>query len=211
MGGAGSKRATAPVYPPATVSDSESYLRRIPAILGKLPYGAIDEAAEALFETYRDDRTLFVFGNGGSAALASHTACDFGKGTCVNGNRRFRVVSFTDNVPLLTAWANDQCYEDVFAEQLRSFVRAGDAVLAISGSGRSPNVLRGLQAARDANARTIGLTGFDGGKMKMLCDVCIVVPCDNMQLIEDLHVAVAHSIFSVLRSRISEECEPASS
>jgi D-sedoheptulose 7-phosphate isomerase len=199
-----------PVCSPTTVADSEAYLRRIPQLVEKLPYGAIDAAAEALFDAYREDRTLFIFGNGGSAALASHAACDFGKGTCINGNRRFRVISLTDNMPLLTAWANDQCYEDVFAEQLRSFVRAGDAVLAISGSGMSPNVLRGLQIAREGGAKTIGLTGFLGGKMKTLCDVCIVVPSNNMQLIEDLHVAVAHSMFSVLRNRILEGCESSS-
>jgi D-sedoheptulose 7-phosphate isomerase len=173
--------------------------------LERLPHGAIDAATETLWKAYQQERTVFVFGNGGSAALASHSACDFGKGTVCNGNRRFRVLSLTDNVPLLTAWANDQCYEAVFAEQLRPFVNKDDVVFAISGSGNSPNVLLGLETAREAGARTIGLTGFQGGKMKFLCDVCVVIPSDSMQLIEDFHVSVTHAIFLALRDRILQE------
>ncbi len=190
------------VASPTETCGSLAYFRRYSSIAEKLPYETIDAVTDVLWEVYRKDQALLIFGNGGSAALASHSACDFGKGTAVNGNRRFRVLSLTDNVPLLTAWANDQRFEDVFAEQLRTFVRSGDVVFAISGSGNSPNVLNGLQVARDAGAHTVGLTGFTGGKMKILCDQCIVVPSDNMQLIEDFHIAVTHSIFVTLRKRI---------
>jgi D-sedoheptulose 7-phosphate isomerase len=192
---------------PARICGSEAYLQGLSELLDKLSYEAIDQVTEALWEAYQNDRSLFVFGNGGSAALASHSACDLGKGTVINGNRRFRVMSLTDNVPLMTAWANDRRYDDVFAEQLRSFVQRDDVVLAISGSGNSPNVLNGLQVARDSGARTIGLTGFQGGKMKLLCDLCVIVPSDSMQLIEDSHVAVAHAIFIGLRQRILQSCE----
>jgi D-sedoheptulose 7-phosphate isomerase len=180
----------------------ESYFAELSGVVERLPYEMIDAVAEALWEAYQADRALFLFGNGGSAALASHSACDFGKGTATSGNRRFRVLSLTDNVPLLTAWANDQRYDDIFAEQLHHFIRPKDIALGISGSGNSPNVLNGLQVARDLGAQTIGLTGFQGGKMKFLCDLCIVIPSDSMQQIEDLHVAVTHSIFSALRRRI---------
>ena len=190
--------------PPETYR-SELYFQGYSDIIGKLPYRAIDAVTNAFWEAYRNDRTLFMFGNGGSAALSSHSACDFGKGTAANGSRRFRVMSLTDNVPLMTAWANDQRYDDIFAEQLRPFVRSGDVVFAISGSGNSANVLNGLQVARDSGAQTIGLTGFKGGKMKILCDLCIVIPSDSMQLIEDFHVAVTHSIFMTLRHKISNE------
>jgi len=186
---------------------SETYFQQFSSIVGKLPYGAIDAVTNVFWDAYRNDQALFVFGNGGSAALASHSACDFGKGTVANGNRRFRVMSLTDNVPLMTAWANDQRYEDVFAEQLRTFVRSGDVVFAISGSGNSANVLNGLQVARDSGAQTVGLTGFKGGKMKVLCDLCVVIPSDNMQLIEDFHIAVTHSIFTILRKRIVSKLE----
>jgi len=187
---------------------SMSYFQRYSSIVGKLPYEVIDAVTDVFWDAYQRDQVLFVFGNGGSAALASHSACDFGKGTVVNGNRRFRVMSLTDNVPLMTAWANDQRYEDIFAEQLRTFVRSGDVVFAISGSGNSANVLNGLQVARDSGAQTVGLTGFKGGKMKVLCDQCVVIPSDNMQLIEDFHIAVTHSIFTTLKKRIVSEREP---
>lgn len=186
---------------------SMSYFQPYSSIVGKLPYEVIDAVTDVFWDAYRRDQALFVFGNGGSAALASHSACDFGKGTVVNGNRRFRVMSLTDNVPLMTAWANDQRYEDIFAEQLRAFVRSGDVVFAISGSGNSANVLNGLQVARDSGAQTVGLTGFKGGKMKVLCDQCVVIPSDNMQLIEDFHIAVTHSIFTTLKKRMVSERE----
>jgi D-sedoheptulose 7-phosphate isomerase len=194
-----------PVAAPAY--GSELYFHGHTGILEQLPHDSIDAVTDLLWEAYRQERTLFVFGNGGSAALASHSACDFGKGTAINGNRRFRVMSLTDNIPLMTAWANDQRYDDIFAEQLRPFVRTEDVVLAISGSGNSPNVLNGLQVARDHGARTAGLTGFKGGKMRALCDVCVIVPSDNMQLIEDFHVSVTHAIFLCLRQRIAIACE----
>jgi D-sedoheptulose 7-phosphate isomerase len=205
----GSRRVTS-VRVRTTRSGSEDYFQSHFEVLEQLPHSDIEAVAEALWLAYQQDRALFVFGNGGSAALASHSACDFGKGTIVNGDRRFRVISLTDNVPLMTAWANDQRYEDVFAEQLRSYVRPGDVVLAISGSGNSPNILNGLRVARDTGALTIGLTGFQGGKMKLLCDLCIIVPSESMQVIEDFHLSVTHSIFVSLRKRIAEAGEGAS-
>jgi D-sedoheptulose 7-phosphate isomerase len=193
---------------PIGMPRSETYFQGVSGVLRKLPFAVIDEVTNALWDAYQRNRTVFVFGNGGSAALASHSACDLGKGTAINGNRRFRVLSLTDNVPLMTAWANDQRYDDIFAEQLKPFVQKDDVVFAISGSGKSPNVLNGLQVARDTGARTIGLTGFQGGEMKLLCDLCVVIPSENMQIIEDFHVSVTHSIFTMLRDRICETgCE----
>jgi len=188
--------------PPHELTRSETYFLGVESVLRGLPFAIIDRVADALWRAYLEDRTVYVFGNGGSAALASHCACDLGKGTVVNGNRRFRVFALTDNVPLMTAWANDASYEDVFAEQLATLVDKDDIALAISGSGNSPNVLKALHVAREAGAFTIGLTGFQGGKMKALCDLCVIVPSDNMQVIEDLHVSVSHSVFSSLRSRM---------
>ncbi len=183
---------------------SKMYFQGVGAILRRLPFALIDRVTDSLWNAYLEHKTVYVFGNGGSAALASHCACDLGKGTTVNGNRRFRVLALTDNIPLMTAWANDASYDDIFAEQLTPFVDKGDIALAISGSGNSPNVLKALHVAREAGAITIGLTGFQGGKMKPLCDLCIIIPSDNMQVIEDLHVSVNHSIFLSLRARILE-------
>jgi D-sedoheptulose 7-phosphate isomerase len=188
------------------VRSSKDYFEMYQRVIACLPHGAIEQAIVELLRAYDDGKSVFIFGNGGSAALASHFACDLGKGTLIGNNacKRFRVMALTDNVPLMTAWANDSCYEQIFAEQIQNFVASGDLAFAISGSGNSPNVLRALQVARDARATTIGLTGFKGGKMKSLCDVCITIPSDNMQIIEDFHLSVAHAVFSVLRHRISE-------
>jgi len=188
--------------PPAEVTHSQAYFIGVQSVIRELPYAMIDRVTDALWRAYVDNRTVYVFGNGGSAALASHCACDLGKGTVVNGNRRFRVLALTDNVPLMTAWANDSSYEDVFAEQLASLVHKDDIALAISGSGNSPNVLKALRVARDAGAISIGLTGFQGGRMKDLCDLCVIIPSGSMQVIEDLHVCVNHAIFSALRARM---------
>jgi D-sedoheptulose 7-phosphate isomerase len=163
----------------------------------------VDRVADALFKVYEAGRTVYTFGNGGSASLASHFACDLGKGTAYcNGGRRFRALALTDNLPTLTAWANDSSYEHIFSEQLANFVRPRDAAFAISGSGNSKNVLRALRTAREAGAVTLGISGFQGGQMRELCDMCVVVPSNDMQIIEDLHLAIAHSIFRTVSNRI---------
>ena len=132
-----------------------------------------------------------------------------GKGTVNGSPKRFRVLALTDNVPLITAWANDSKYEDIFAEQLSNFVQPEDVAFAISGSGNSPNVLSALRIARESGAFTVGLTGFQGGQMKVLCDVCIIIPSDNMQIIEDLHLSVTHSLFTAVRQKIQKGAEAA--
>jgi D-sedoheptulose 7-phosphate isomerase len=114
-------------------------------------------------------------------------------------------MALTDNVPLMTAWANDSNYEEVFAEQLANFIRPGDVAFAISGSGNSPNVLKALRVAKQAGGVTAGLTGFSGGRMLALCDACVVVRSDNMQLIEDVHVCIAHSLFTCIRAAIGQD------
>ena len=186
------------------ISNSYGYFEAYHRVLATMPHEWVEQVAAKLFEAYLDSRGIYIFGNGGSAALASHFACDLGKGTCFNGKsrKRIRVMSLTDNLPLLTAWANDTSYDFVFAEQLRNFVEPGDIAFAISGSGNSPNVLHGLQAAREGGAYTIGLGGFEGGKMKSLCDLCIVIPSNNMQIIEDFHVSVTHALFTLVCNRI---------
>jgi D-sedoheptulose 7-phosphate isomerase len=194
---------TAAKTAPLEMPRSELYFQGVSVALRRLPFAQIDQVTEALWTAYQQDRAVYVFGNGGSAALASHSACDLGKGTILNGSRRFRVLALTDNVPLITAWANDARYEDIFTEQLRTFVQKDDIAFAISGSGNSPNVVNALRVAREAGASTIGLTGFDGGKLKPLCQLCVVVPSNNMQVIEDLHLSVTHAIFTALRERIA--------
>src|SRR5579859_23017 len=132
-------------FPTHPVTYSEAYFRDVGSVLRRLPYALIDRVTEHLWKAYLEGRTVYVFGNGGSAALASHCACDLGKGTAVEGKRHFLVLSLTDNVPLITAWANDANYEDIFSAQLRPLIQAKDIALAISGSGNSPNVLSALR------------------------------------------------------------------
>ncbi|MCU1308053.1 MAG: sugar isomerase [Acidobacteriaceae bacterium] len=181
----------------------EDYFQTLSQVIPRLPYSTINLAAAAILRAFEEGRTVFVFGNGGSAATASHIACDLNKGTSEKAqSRRIKVMSLTDNVPLMTAWANDVSYEHVFSEQLKNFVQARDVVFAISASGNSPNVLRALETAREACAIAIGISGFQGGRMKDLCDLCAIVPSDNMQMIEDLHHAIAHSIFTAVRDQL---------
>jgi len=184
-------------------ASAEGYFGALSRLIPQLPYAAIDGIIDCLLRAYKEDRTVFVFGNGGSAASASRMMVDLNKGTAeASQTRRLKVIALTDNVPLLTAWANDASYEQVFSEQLKNFVQEGDVAFAISASGNSANVLLALKTARERGASTLGLTGYEGGKMKPLCGVCAVVPSDNMQMIEDMHHAMLHSIFTVVRERL---------
>jgi D-sedoheptulose 7-phosphate isomerase len=121
--------------------------------------------------------------------------------------KRFRTLALTDNVPTLTAWANDTDYSEVFSEQLKNFATPGDLLLAISGSGDSPNILRAITTAKDRGLTVIGLTGFSGGKAKPMCEICLVVPSQNMQIIEDVHLSITHSLYHILSHRIEGQRE----
>src|SRR5258708_9490870 len=194
------------------ILDARQYFEEWERVMVSFPEEGTDQIADILVRAYDAGRTVYLCGNGGSAALASHFACDLGKGTAYcNGGKRLRVLSLTDNLPTLTAWANDSSYEDIFSEQLRNFVQPGDVAVAISGSGNSKNVLNALQVAREAGATTVGISGFQGGEMKSLCDICVIVPSNNMQIIEDLHLPIAPSIFRISLTPISPPTITASS
>jgi D-sedoheptulose 7-phosphate isomerase len=185
---------------PVTVAQ---YFHQLGRLMAELPYAEIDNIIAVLLRAFQEERTVFVFGNGGSASSASHMVSDMNKGLGdATREKRMKVMSLTDNVPFLTACANDHGYEVVFSEQLKNFARPGDVAFAISCSGDSANVLLALNTARQAGAFTVGLAGFSGGAMKDLCDVCAIVPSDNMQMIEDVHHAMLHAMFTVLRERI---------
>jgi D-sedoheptulose 7-phosphate isomerase len=183
---------------------AKAYLLAVQEVLARLDHAIVDRMVDVIWRGYEKGRTLFLFGNGGSAALASHFACDIGKGTIAGKRRRLKTVALTDNVALITAWANDKAYDAIFAEQLESLAEKGDVALAISGSGNSPNVIRGLEAARRLGMETLVLTGFEGGRAKALADLCLVVPSDSMQLIEDAHLCATHAIFLAIRQRMMQ-------
>ena len=179
-----------------------NYLAELSNTLDKLPLYQIERLKDILLQAYRESKQVFIMGNGGSAATASHFACDLAKGTTIGNpymRERFKVITLTDNVPLLTAWANDTDYENIFVEKLKNLLREGDVVIAISGSGNSKNVLKAVEYAKTKAAITIGLTGFEGGKLKDMVQECLVVPSNSMERIEDVHLILEHLLCSYLR------------
>ncbi|HYA54656.1 MAG TPA: SIS domain-containing protein [Thermoplasmata archaeon] len=182
----------------------ERYVREANAALDA-PYflAAVERIAAIFLKARANDRTIFFFGNGGSASTASHFVTDIAKvagGTKEHGpGKRYRCLSLNDNVPGLTAWANDTNYAEVFAGPLRALAQKGDVVVAISGSGNSPNVLEAVRAAKSMGLTTIGLTGMGGGKLKDLVDVPLVVPSNSMQHTEDTHLITCHILTAYLR------------
>jgi D-sedoheptulose 7-phosphate isomerase len=180
-----------------------TYFRDLTGLVPHLPYNSITTIVSVFLDAFAEQRTVYVFGNGGSAASASHLMCDINKGASAPGDaKRPRVMALTDNASLITAWANDFGYERIFSEQLKTFIKPRDVAFAISTSGDSPNVLLALETARECGAMTVGLGGCQGGRMKSLCDVCAIVPSDNVQLGEDLHHAMIHSIFIAVRENL---------
>jgi D-sedoheptulose 7-phosphate isomerase len=172
----------------------DTYLTELMAILAATPSEPLHAIARTLWETYERDGMIIVCGNGGSAATSSHFACDLAKWTICEGRRCVRALALTDNVALLSAWANDATYERVFVEQLSSHYRPGDTLVAISGSGNSSNVLRAVEWANARGATTIGLAGCGGGTLARLADLMLVVPSHCMPQIEDIHMAICHAL-----------------
>ncbi len=176
-----------------------SYLAEVGTILQQMPKDEIARIVRLIEEARTKGKQIFLFGNGGSAATASHIACDLAKGAIVAQKPPIKAFSLADNVPLISAWANDLCYEEVFARQLNNWVQPGDLVIAISGSGSSQNVLNGVDLANSVGATTIGLAGFNGGKLKDMVDICIVVSSHSAEQIEDVHLLLGHIITLCLR------------
>lgn len=191
----------------------DRYLCEVVRAVDAVDRRQIEAVARVLMSTWSSDATVYTMGNGGSASLASHMACDLGKNTAPDlgggpgqpAGRRLRVIALTDNAALLTALGNDIDYRDVFVEQLKNLLGPQDVVVAISGSGRSPNIVRGLEFARMTGATTIGLTGSrqTSAEMLALTDYPVVVPTQVMEQIEDLHVMVNHVLTVYLRDLIA--------
>jgi phosphoheptose isomerase len=172
---------------------------------------AFGRAAEILLEAYTRDARMFSCGNGGSASVANHMQCDHVKGVRTATDLAPRVLSLSTNVELLTAIANDMGYENVFVYQLQSQARPGDVLVAVSSSGRSPNIVQALTWARDNGLRTIAVTGFDGGAARAAAEVSVHVDCTNYGVIEDLHQAIMHALAQYIRqSRMAADTISAS-
>jgi D-sedoheptulose 7-phosphate isomerase len=173
---------------------TESYRAQLLDVLSNIDLSAVDQAIEWFREARDNDRHVFVCGNGGSAATSSHFTCDIIKGCSFQREKRFRMLALNDSLPTLTAYANDVAYEAVFEEQLKNFAKPGDIVMAISGSGNSPNVVRAIQCGNELGCKTLVLTGKDGGKLASLAQLNVHVKSPHMGRIEDAHMIICHMI-----------------
>ncbi len=180
--------------------DIREYFVTVQTLLDTVPFEAVEPVVNALMRANLAGKTVYIFGNGGSAATATHFGCDLAKRTIIEGQPRFRVIALTDNNALMTALSNDISYDEVFAEQLRPLVRSGDVVIGISGSGNSRNVLNAIAVANAAGATTVGFCGFDGGKLKTMVDLPVHIDHNDMAMVEDVHLMLEHAICEKLRA-----------
>lgn len=179
----------------------DSYFQEIIKCIVLMDKVSLEKMIELVLDAYKNDKNIYIIGNGGAASTASHIACDLGKGTLSRvydqNEKRLRVLSLTDNVALLTAYANDLSYDDIFTQQLRNLIRRDDIVLAISGSGNTKNILNAVSYAKKIGAKTIGLTGFNTeGKLSQIADLPIVVNTSHYGPLEDIHMMIGHLVSS---------------
>ncbi|MBI2135306.1 SIS domain-containing protein [Candidatus Woesearchaeota archaeon] len=185
---------------------AKDYVNEFIETLKSADLSELNKIIDILEDARRKGKQIFVMGNGGSASIASHFATDLGKGTVKDFNddneKRFRIISLADNIPLMTAYSNDLGYEHVFSEQLKNLVQEGDIVIGISSSGKSRNVINAINLAKKMKAKTIGLVGFDGGQLKNMVDFKILVKKNDYGMVEDAHSMIQHLICSILKERI---------
>jgi D-sedoheptulose 7-phosphate isomerase len=183
-----------------------AYLDRVREEIDRLSHDEIEKFADLVYERYQNGRFVFIIGNGGSGANASHLCEDLGKSTVKDfeSQKRLKVMSLTDNTPYILAWANDTSYDRVFVEQLKNFAGEGDLLIAISGSGNSPNILRAVDWANDHGLTTLGVTGFSGGKLKQIAHHGLHCPIDDMGIVESLHLVAFHYVLDDVYGRTNE-------
>jgi D-sedoheptulose 7-phosphate isomerase len=161
---------------------------------------SIQQIALAFIEARDKGKTIYTIGNGGSGSTASHMVCDITKGCSYKKKKRFKMFCLNDNIPTILAYSNDVSYDVVFEEQLNNVLNEGDVVLAISGSGNSKNIIRAVKYAKLVNAKTIGMTGYDGGELKRITDISLNANINDMQISEDVHVIVMHMLYKLLEN-----------
>jgi D-sedoheptulose 7-phosphate isomerase len=183
----------------------QEYLSGLKKVLNELDINQVTLVMERLLAAYRRHASVYVFGNGGSASTASHFVNDFNKGVSEQLDKGFRFYCLNDNVPTMMAVANDISYRHIFTLQLKNYLRPGDVVLAISGSGNSPNIIEAVCYANERGIETIGLVGHDGGQLKGLVRHCIHVPVDDMQKVEDIHLVVNHVMMALFKEHLEAE------
>ena len=191
----------------------EQYFKEIKEICDSIPREDMDKAIELLFDAWKNDNQVFFCGNGGSAGTATHFMCDLFKVTIVEGKKRFRAFCLNDNIPLMTALINDEGWDNLFIEQLKNLSKPGDVIICLSvhgGAGKdkagawSQNLLKAMDYVKKNGGKAIGFAGFDGGAMKEIADVCVVVPFDATPHVEAFHVVLQHLIAFRLKEKIME-------
>jgi len=193
----------------------DEYFSRMNNLLREIPKDKIEEVIETLYNAWEKNAQVFIMGNGGSASTASHFACDLAKGTIVTDRKRLKVASLVDNVPLVSSWTNDSGFGSIFVEQLRPWLKENDVLIGISvhgGSGTgevgpwSQNLVKAMNLAKERKAKIIAFSGFDGGAMKEMADICITIPIDSeplgTPLVESFHVVLEHLVCSALKQKI---------
>jgi D-sedoheptulose 7-phosphate isomerase len=189
--------------------NARSFLERVGQELLRVDTRQIQALADAIYDCYEKGKFVFICGNGGSGSNASHFCEDLGKSTLKRADfendakKRLKVLSLTDNTPYILAWGNDEGFDRIFVEQLKNLAGPGDLLIAISGSGNSPNVLKAVDWANRHGLKTIGCTGFSGGKLRTLAQGNLHVPLDDMGIVESIHLTVFHWVLDHLYGRIS--------
>src|SRR4051812_6752727 len=187
--------------------DARSFLDRVAKELGRINPEEVSALADAIYRCYEENRFVFVIGNGGSGSNSSHLCEDLGKCTLRredfddDNKKRLRILSLTDNTPSILAWANDEGFERVFVEQLKNLASPGDLLVAISGSGNSPNILRAVEWANKHGVKTFGCTGFSGGKLRTMAQQNLHVPIEDMGIAESIHLTAFHWVVDDLYRR----------
>ena len=182
----------------------DNYLDELEVVVHHISRDAVRAVVEALMDSWRRNKTVFLFGNGGSAATASHMMNDLNKYTIVDGMPRFRAIALTDNVPLMTAIGNDLDYSDIFVEPLKNLLQPGDLLIAMSASGNSPNILKAVEYAQSIGVRVVGFCGQPGGRLAQMADLKVIIPSDRIGHQEDGHLILNHVITANLAERIKQ-------
>ena len=187
-----------------------AYTDRLKNVIDAFDIETLEKMVHAILDAHARKANIFTMGNGGSGSTAAHLACDINKGCCADLDRKFRMICLNDNIPTMLALANDISYEAVFVEQMKNFFGEGDLVLGISGSGNSENVLQAVQYAAANGGKTMGWSGFGGGKLAAMADLAFVVESHDMQQVEDAHMILTHmvmqSVYAALHDGKLPEC-----
>ena len=186
-------------------TEIERYLHELSGVMERLDRDRIDSAMDAVMTAYENGGRIFIFGNGGSGSTASHIICDFNKGVTVNLEKKFDFVCLNDSMSTILAIANDFCYEDIFFLQLKDRLHKDDIVIAISGSGKSKNVIKAVEYAKDRGNTVIGFTGYTGGDLMPLADISVHVDINDMQKTEDTHMIILHLMCQIAAAKLGQK------